>query len=182
MKEVYRFDLETRLFLCVDHIPDDVELPEGCAEDRPEDGKFSIPKRNESNDGWTEGKVIDQEVELQNAKENKIIELNNACNQVILGGFVSNCLGGVEHQYKFDMEYQQNMSDAMLSFMVDTSITSIDWPTKDVGVQTHTKAQFMQLFEEAKIFKTNNIYRYFDFKLRVIPALETVNDVNLIVW
>jgi len=42
---------------------------------------------------------------LEQVQQQKIIELNIACNQDILNGFSSSCTS-VEHQYKFDEEYQ----------------------------------------------------------------------------
>jgi len=180
MREVYKFDLETRVFLCVEHILDDAEIPEDCAENRPEDGKFSIPKRNESNDGWIEGKIIDLEIELQNAKDSKILELNFLCNQVILGGYNSNCTGE-NHRYKFDEEYQRNFGLTIGAVSISPEILEIPWPTVDFGILVHSRENFIQLYLDGKAFMESNLYRYFGMKAQVLECTE-ISQIEAFVW
>jgi hypothetical protein len=117
---------------------------------------------------------------LEDYQQNKIYELNTACNKEILGGFTSS-VTGVAHQYKFDMEYQNNLNQEATMLALDSTIISVDWPTIDAGVVTHTREQFIQLCKESKTFKEQRLYRYFNLKAQVL-ATTTINAVNAFVW
>lgn len=123
---------------------------------------------------------VDLIVELQNAKVAKIIELNTACNQTILNGFSSTCMG-TEHQYKFDMEYQGNITQQGVMLTLDPTIETVIWPTSDAGVIPHTREQFIQLCKDAQNWKATNIYRYFELKAQV-EACTVIADVEAFVW
>lgn len=123
---------------------------------------------------------IDTPVTLQDYQTNKIYELNTACNQDILSGFTSEATG-IAHQYKFNKDYQDNIAQDGMMLALDPTITSIDWPTKDAGVVTHTRSQFIQLCKDAKVFKDNNMYRYFGLKAQVL-ATTTVDQVSVFSW
>ncbi len=129
---------------------------------------------------WIEGKIFDPEVELQLAKDAKILELNTLCNQLILGGFISDATG-TEHQYKFDMEYQGNFSQQGVMLSLDPTAAAVPWPTRDAGVLVHTREQFIQLCKDAQEWKATNTYRYFDLKAQ-IQAAGTIDLVNLFTW
>lgn len=117
---------------------------------------------------------------LSETQQQKILELNIACNQEILNGFSSSCTG-LSHQYKFDMEYQGNFSKKMGLLALVPTIQSVDWPTKDMGVVEHTREQFIQLIIDGQTHMETKIFRYFGMKAQ-IEACETVEAVNEFVW
>lgn len=117
---------------------------------------------------------------LPEVQQQKILELNTSCNQTILGGFPSSC-SGVEHQYKFDMEYQGNITQQGVMLTLDPTITVVMWPTSDTGVLPHTREQFIQLCKEAQDWKGTNIYRYFGLKAQVEACTE-IEEVEALVW
>lgn len=118
--------------------------------------------------------------EIQDYQTNKILELNTACNNEILGGFSSSATGAV-HQYKFDMEYQANMAQEGMMLALDSTITAVDWPTVDAGVVTHSRDQFIQLCKDSKTIKETKLYRYFNLKAQVLAAT-TIDAVNAFLW
>jgi len=116
---------------------------------------------------------------LEQIKQQKILELNTACNQTILGGFPSSCTG-VEYQYKFDMEYQGNFAQQGVMLSLDPTIETVMWPTS-VGVIPHTREQFIQLCKDAQGWKATNVYRYFGMKAQVEACTE-IADVEQFAW
>lgn len=123
---------------------------------------------------------VENPIILDDYKQNKIYELNTACNQDILNGFTSSCTG-VEHQYKFDMEYQGNFAQQGVMLSLDPTIETVPWPTNDEGVVDHTRESFIQLCKEAQDWKSTNIYRYFGMKAQVMNCT-LVDELNVIVW
>lgn len=117
---------------------------------------------------------------LEQVKEQKILELNTACNQEILNGFPSSCTG-IEHQYKFDMEYQGNFAQQGVMLSLDATLETVPWPTSDAGMIVHTREQFIQLCKDAQAWKATNLYRYFGLKAQV-EACETIEAVEAFVW
>jgi len=117
---------------------------------------------------------------LSEIQQRKILELNTGCNQDILNGFPSSCTG-VEHQYNFDLEYQANMNQRATMFLLKPTMTETWWPTKDMGVLTHTREQFVQLCEDADKIKDAKILRYFGMKAQV-EACKEIADVEAIAW
>ena len=119
---------------------------------------------------------------LQQAQQAKILALNSYCNQLIQSGFPSSATG-VSHQYKFDMEYQGNMSQDGTMLALDPTIDSVPWPTINAGVVPHTRDQFIQLCKDAKTWKDTNVYHYFALKAQVLAVTTTtVDQVNAINW
>lgn len=117
---------------------------------------------------------------LEDYRQNKIYEINRVCNQMILGGFLSSCTG-LEHQYKFDMEYQGNFAQQGVMLSLDPAITTVLWPTSDAGVIPHTREQYIQLCKDAQAWKSTNTYRYFTMKAQ-IQAAGTIDLVNAFTW
>lgn len=121
-------------------------------------------------------------VTVSDYQQNKVYQLNTACNQTILNGFSSSVTGTL-HQYKFNMEYQANITQEGTMLALDPTITTVDWPTVDAGVIPHTRDQFIQLCKDSKTFKETNIYRYFALKAQVLAStITTIDQVNAINW
>jgi len=162
-------------------LEDGQEIPEDCINIEVPEGLY-FPKWDFVELKWVEGKIFDPEVELQNAKENKILELNAQCNQMILGGFSSNCIDGItNHQYKFDEEYQRNFGLAIGAISISPEIIEIPWPTINSGILVHNRSQFIQLYLDGKAFMEGNLYRYFGMKAQVLECTE-ISQVNEFVW
>ena len=123
--------------------------------------------------------VQDSKVILEEQKS-KIEEINIACNLDILNGFSSTCTG-VEHQYKFDMEYQNNINQQASILNLDQTIELVYWPTKDAGVVEHTREQFINLLKDANNFKSEELYRYFTMKADIL-AMISLEQVRQVVW
>jgi len=160
-------------------LEDWMEIPSDCIIHEVQEG-LHLPKWDFVELQWVEGKIVDPEVELQNAKENKILELNFLCNQVILGGYNSNCTGE-NHRYKFDEEYQRNFGLAIGAVSVSPDIENIPWPTVDSGILVHSRENFIQLYLDGKAFMEGNLYRYFGMKTQVLACTE-ISQVNEFVW
>jgi len=117
---------------------------------------------------------------LSDIQQQKILELNTACNQTIMNGFPSSCTG-LEHQYKFDEEYQGNFSKKMGLLALVPTIQTVYWPTKDAGVVEHTREQFIQLAIDGQTHMETKIFRYFGMKAQVEACAE-IADVETFVW
>ena len=129
-----------------------------------------------------ENERINSQPTLSEIQQQKILELNIACNQDILNGFPSFCTG-VEHQYNFDLEYQANMNQRATMFLLKPTMVETWWPTKDKGVITHTREQFVQLCEDAERTKDEKIFRYFEMKAQILaPTITTAEQVETFVW
>ena len=117
---------------------------------------------------------------FEQIQQQKILELNTACNILILSGFKSSATG-VEHQYKFDMEYQANFAQQGVMLSLDPTQDTVMWPTSEAGVILHTREQFISLAKDAQAWKAVNTYRYFGLKAQV-EACENVDAVQEITW
>jgi hypothetical protein len=113
-------------------------------------------------------------------QQEKIDELNNKCNETILSGFSSNCLG-TDHTYQFDYDAQANLTGQLALMNADSTISSVLWKTTDAGVLSHSKEQFLQLVHDAFNFKNSQIGKYWNLKSQVLSAT-TEDVVKSIVW
>jgi len=151
--------------------------------------KLIITKDGIIEENFTPEEIEQRELDIINSlptlleiQQQKIIELNTACNQDILNGFSSFCTG-VEHQYNFDLEYQANMNQRATMFLLKPTMVETWWPTKDKGVITHTREQFVQLCEDAERTKDEKIFRYFGMKAQILaPTITTAEQVEAFVW
>lgn len=119
-------------------------------------------------------------LQLQQAQNAKIGDLNSKCNQTILSGFASSALS-VSHNYDFDYEAQMNFSGMMNAVNASIAPASITWKTTDAGNLAHTQAQFKQLYADGMNFKNTQITKYWNLKAQVLAAT-TVSQVNTITW
>lgn len=110
----------------------------------------------------------------------KINQLNDKCNQSVLGGFSSSCLGAT-HNYQFDYDAQMNLNGQLNLLNIDSTITSVSWRTLDAGILSHTKDQFIQLYKDASSFKSSQIDKYWNLKSQVLSAT-TETQINAINW
>ena len=124
--------------------------------------------------------IVNPVLNIDKVKDNKILELNTACNQTILNGFQSNCTGE-NHSYKFDKEYQGNFALTIGAVSVSPEILNVPWPTLDSGIQVHTRSEFIQLYLDGKAFMEGNLYRYFSMKAQVENCIN-ITEVEKFIW
>lgn len=114
------------------------------------------------------------------AKQRKKDELSQKCNEVISSGFPSSALG-VQHTYPSDEEAQRNFNTIMNRFLIDSTFTNVNFKTLDAGYQSHTKAQFYQVFTDGHNYGEQQIVHLNDLKTQV-DAATTIDAVNAITW
>jgi hypothetical protein len=120
--------------------------------------------------------------ELDLLKQDKIKEMNIACEKAICTGFYSSALGE-KHFYAFDKE------EAQINFTQQSSLinlapdryTIIYWKTEDAGVLAHAKEQFINVLFDADTHKTSNISMYWSLKDK-INNCTCEDEVNAISW
>lgn len=178
MQQFYRVNRDTGLFVepvLFDDgiIPVDedivlVNIPEG----------FHLPKWDKVGKKWVEGRMTTDLLDV--SKKSKIAELNAKCNETILASFTSSALG-VTHTYGFSYEDQQNLASMLSMFNADSTITTVDWKTKDAGILAHSKAQFLQICKDAQTHKQSNIVKYWTRKGQV-ESKTTTQEISSIVW
>ena len=77
------------------------------------------------------------------------------------------------------MEWQANFSEKANLLSLDSSITSVEWPTDGVMVE-HTREQFIQLLMEKGSFISGKLSRYFAFKTQIMSEtnLEVIKNIT----
>ena len=123
---------------------------------------------------------IPDSVKLPFERQSKIQELNIACNQDILSGFSSSAIGE-KHEYKFDYEYQGNFDKKLGILSMIPTIQTVDWPTKDAGIITHTREQFLQVCLDGQSWIESNLFRYFRMKAE-IEVMENIDEIASVKW
>lgn len=131
---------------------------------------------------WHYSQPKPTEVQLQSAwlgycKQAKLAELNDACQNTIYGGFT----GTNGHKYQFEEKDQGNLTQQMLFLVNDPTITSVQWKTIDSGIVAHTRAQFLQVCNDANNFKRLNFGKYWQLEVKV-DGCTTEDEINNIGW
>jgi hypothetical protein len=119
-------------------------------------------------------------IELENAKQKKIDELNLSCRNAILSNFTSTCLGD-SHEYGFDQEDQNNLGHRLGAINAGLCPSSFDCKTKDAGFLSHTIDQFKTLYVDGMTHKQTALYKCGNLKAQVL-ACTTIDSVNVINW
>lgn len=117
---------------------------------------------------------------LADYKKLKIEELDKHCNEAILAGFTSFCLGS-EHTYDFDYEAQINFSGTLNGIVAGMIDGYVFWKTREKGPLPHTIEQFKTLFKDGMNFKQATIGKYWQLKVQV-EACKLTSEVGLIHW
>jgi hypothetical protein len=130
---------------------------------------------------WTETKP--QEEIVQHERQLKDAELNELCRQSILAGF-THTIDGIEYQFSYDSEAQQNFTDAMTA-LGQGLIQSIGWTVKKEG--EYTRIQITpEIMNELKIVilmhKDSNISKYRDVLMKAVTEAQTVEEVRAVSW
>lgn len=127
--------------------------------------------------------AIDPIVALQDAKSAKLAEFVAKRDAAILSEFRSDALvTGTMKTYAYDPVAQERFSKMLTRLVANTSITSVDWVTKEDGLVTHTRAQFIQLATvDAYNHESTPAYHFLKLEAQV-SACATVDAVSAIVW
>jgi len=119
---------------------------------------------------------------LEQAKKQKINEINNKCKQEIVSGFTSSALGS-EHIYQSEPVDQINLMGAVLAGQdslfkcgVKDDGGNITWSYKQ-----HTIAQLKQVLADGKAYKFALLEKANKLKEQVKNA-KTVDEINKINW
>lgn len=120
---------------------------------------------------------------LETSKQNKLIELQQKCQEVINSGF-THVFDGVEYWFSLDMEAQQNFTSSY-QIMKDGLVQEITWTVK-VNKEYSRLAITLPMMEELAIaimtHKTNNIAKFRDFLTPQVNAATTLEEVKAITW
>lgn len=125
---------------------------------------------------WVDNKPFEEI--LQHKKEQKDSELESACNDAILNGFTSVATG---FEYEFDMEDQSNFAQQMIMLLKNPALDSVQWKTKNAGIQVHTRDQFIAVVDESEIHKRNQIGKLWHLRQSIATAT-TLEELNTIKW
>lgn len=136
----------------------------------------------DANGNLTDVTAIDQS--LDQVKQAKIAELNQSCNQAIVGRFTST-VNGVSYQFSYDQEAQSNFNGTAAAFS-RSYITSVVWTAYDVSGNavrlTLSATDFDTVAKDALNHVNSNISRFRDTLVPQVNSATTVSAVNAIVW
>ncbi|MGL2510519.1 hypothetical protein ACOWN8_00110 [Helicobacter pylori] len=123
-----------------------------------------------------------QEITLKQKKQELEKEINAICKEKIVKGFISDVLGN-SHAYNLTLEDQTNLQ-ALVLCGIDSIFKCAEVHNGVVGNKTyknHTKAQILQLSEEALNFKQKLIIFYGREKerLNAINSLEGLEKFQI---
>lgn len=188
MRKVYRIDQNG--FYLEDVILNDNEpLPSDCIDIHLPDG-FHKPQF--VNLQWVESMHQDEinvvmDSTLDNLKQNKLNELDETCNHVILGKFTAQ-VDGVTYSFSNNLNAQSNFKDAKLSWMDgDLQPTdTIKWTAYDsngnvVRLQL-TKAKFDPVNIARLIWQQSNVSKLRDTLQPQVESAQSQSDIDAIKW
>lgn len=119
------------------------------------------------------------------AKQNKINELSQKCNETIINGFYSDA-DGIKKLYDFELENQVNLStkayQLQISQLAGQPIATVSYYAKGETCHDYTSEQFLKLALDGETWKTTNIVKYKDVLKPKVEACTTVEEVNAISW
>lgn len=126
-------------------------------------------------------KLFDTKVlTLLEKRQKKIEEIRQSCNNEIQSGVISSAKGmpklyGLEYEDQINMEALKN--NIALGLIAEGGIT---YYAKGEPCEPWTNAEFMQLYQDAMVFKTGRITTA---KLLIAQAkVATEEELELIVW
>jgi Domain of unknown function (DUF4376) len=125
---------------------------------------------------YIDGQFIkDEALELQKVQNNKIEELNVACNKAILTSFEYN--GNV---IPFGETDQANLNQQLTLLLLDPALDSVVWKTENNGIKQFTREQFIEACKAGESHKRNNISHYWQLKAYVegLTSVEEVQAIN----
>lgn len=127
------------------------------------------------------------EVDIAKLKAEKVEEIKKACQNQIVGGFVSNAVG-TEHKYPSEQIDQLNLSATVQRARLGADVSSElfyflcqNMTTGEWGYVEHTAAQIEQVGTDAYNFILSARMKYSQLS-SLIQSLETEAELNSITW
>jgi uncharacterized protein YktA (UPF0223 family) len=120
---------------------------------------------------------ITDEYILDYHRQLKIDILSEKCDEIIVKGFVS----ANGHTYRTNRDDQLNMVAKNVQLLHDETILEVNWKTEDVGYVLHTRAEWLQVYNEGVVHKETNLYKYNTLKAQVASAT-THAEILAVAW
>lgn len=152
---------------------------------RSEDDGISFVLSNIKSDVWVEPEVIEPkpiepyipteeelQTEFENVKQNKIIELSNACKQSIYSG-----VSVGDFNYSYTMQDQSNLINAVT--MAQNTGMSIPYHADNEPCSLYSLTELMEIYVAEQINVTKN-QTYFNQMKLYINSLTDRNDLELV--
>lgn len=143
-----------------------------------QNGVQIITEWNNSNPQPTQDQIDSAWFEIY--KKYKKDYLDGQCDLATMGGFTSNALGTV-HTYPSDFQAMVYFTATLNRFTNDPAFTSANQKTIDSGYLPHTKAQFVQVFNDGHQYGEDQITKLNKLKADVDVAT-TTGQVDEIKW
>lgn len=126
---------------------------------------------------------FDTVVTLEQAKQYKIDEINQACEQVIISGFPSSALGDA-HYYDSGIEDQLNLIGAALAAGAGQSVEFRCYHGSIEGEKewhVHTPSQMLQVYQDGLVYKITQLKKATTLK-NIVKAATTLEEVGAVEW
>jgi len=130
--------------------------------------------------GWVYEDI--PEKTLEELKQNKTTELDNACNMDICEGFYST-VDGIEYLWGFDEKTDQlNLNQMLSAIAAGIAPNEFYWkPKGELSPILIIIEQFKQMCVDAQTAKVSKIFNFWTLKAQVL-ACETKEEIASIVW
>lgn len=142
----------------------------------------TLEQVKEENRQAEEQEKLRKEKELADAKIMKINELDTACNNDILSGFVCN-IKGEDREFGFNINDQMNLTGKLTMLNANPNIGTVIWKCNGLEGQldSYTRAEFNQICLSADETKTLKIGKFWQKKNLVLNAT-TKEEIDEIIW
>lgn len=135
------------------------------------EGYFLIVDANYDTSAINTQDVVNMKIEviLTNFKQD--------CENTICEGFQSATMNAF---YEFSIKDQQNFNQKATDLLLKPTLDSVEWKTKDKGVLTHTRDQFITLLDEAGQHKEgyiNNLWQIRQ-KFTTYTTLDQIDSIG----
>lgn len=107
--------------------------------------------------------TIPYEEVIEFAKQLKIKELSEECNAKILEGFEYN-----GDYFDFDYKDQTNFYQQLALLSVDPTIEEVSWKTRNNGIKTFTRDEFIAICKAAEAHKKSKMTKYWFLRDQII--------------
>lgn len=119
---------------------------------------------------------------LEDVKQNKIKELDEACKNAILANFTAT-LNGTDYEFGYDYDAQSQFNGVGVLFL-NNLITEVDWTAYQKGERvriTLTKDDFNIISLAALKHQNDNVTKYSELYVKVMNAT-TEYEVDQFIW
>lgn len=125
-----------------------------------------------------EEKEAQKKAELEQAKRNKIAEINSDCNKMIINGVDIEINGTIEH-FSYTLEDQANIDD--IAEMAKTTKLGQSWHCDGDTCKIYTLEDIIKLYMTQKMNKAHHITYANQLKLYIESLIEK-NDVEAVTY